>query len=102
MRIILALVIILALAGAASAAPFLAGNVQPEAEWVEVEGLPFLAGKRLAVPLHEDIAAMAPGTAKVRARACTELWGCSDWSPFIDVPRPDLTRGVESLGLSPQ
>lgn len=38
-----------------------------------------------------DLADSVPGQSyTVRAKACTELWGCSDWSVPFEFTRPDI------------
>lgn len=98
-----ALLIGLALAGTAHAAPFLVMDVQPEADRCTVTGLPapIVATVDEAAGLCKfDLAGLPVGSYTVTATA-SNLWGASAPSaPFV-FSRPPSTSTPASLRLVP-
>jgi hypothetical protein len=72
--------------------PYMICDPQAGVTYYTVEGDTFWTGPVPAQPdgsIKSDLLGMAVGTHSVQVRACVELWGCSDPSPF-SFTRPAL------------
>lgn len=104
MRTIIALVIVLALAGVASAAPFLVCDPQDGVETYQLTGLGSAAVEVAAQAdgsLSYDLGSLAAGKYSLGVKACAGVWGCSASATFA-LSKPASIASPANVRLSGQ
>ncbi len=83
--------------------PFLVCDPQPGVDYYVVSGLPAAVDGSHVAPdatgkygFQLDLSALPPGNYTVKAKACVELWGCSDDSSPFAFTRPALSVPAKS------
>lgn len=100
----LAIVIFLALAGAASAAPWLVCDSQDGVETYQLSGLGAATVEVAAQAdgsLRYDLGSLAAGKYSLGVKACAGVWGCSSAAPFA-LSRPAAIASPGNVRLSGQ
>ena len=98
MRLILAILLVLALTGIALAAPFLVCTPDPDAEnyLIKVNGATEI---EVPAPLHWDVGPLSDGQYQLEV-AAKNMWGISTYVPFdFNKKVPGSPLGI---GLSPE
>lgn len=104
MRTILALIIALSLAGAASAAPYLVCDPQDGVETYQLTGLGSATVEVAAQAdgsMRYDLGSLAAGKYSLGVKACAGVWGCSSAAPFV-LQKPANIASPANVRLSGQ